>query len=101
MKPCIKKPSSHQEDTIFYVETLARGNHKLFSFLFFLNSLHRFVGTDLLEAPTPNMCKKILAIGYNLIEAPTLKMCKKPPAIGYNMIEAQPQNGKASNCCIF
>ena len=63
------------------METRTGENHKFLFFLCF-NSLHRFLGFDLLGAPSPKICKLLLVVGYNLIEAPT------SDDVGNNLIEA-------------
>jgi len=66
------KITSTQKDTSIYMETVVGENHKSFCSSSSID-LHRFVGTSLLEAPAPKICKKVLAIGYNKFEVPTLK----------------------------
>lgn len=62
-------------DTSFSMETHMGENHKSF-FFFIFNSLHRFIGYNLLEESTPKICKLTLVVGYNLVKAPTSKVCK-------------------------
>ena len=70
------------------METLMGEKHKFFFLFSLFNLFHIFVGTNILDAPTPKMWKKLLPIGYNLIKAQNSKMCRESLAIDYNLINA-------------